>query len=92
MEYGGGPTKTTTAYSTPGSSWCVQGAYAKHDGRIGKVTMDPDSDNDMKLRWPDEETSIYIKVSRLMQSEDPEEGDFFRKRDDDTEGRGIVSV
>ena len=54
--------------------------------------MDPDSDNDMKLRWPDEETSIYIKVSRLMQSEDPEEGDFFRKRDDDTEGRGIVSV
>jgi hypothetical protein len=31
------------------------------------VTMNPDSDNEVKLRWPDGKTSSYTKVDRLTQ-------------------------
>eukprot|EP01051_Picozoa_sp_SAG22_P006333 SAG22_NODE_409_length_10939_cov_1.956638_6_plen_870_part_00 len=54
-------------------AWCVRGAYAVHTDsrRIGEVTMNPDSDDEVKLRWVDGKTSGYIKVSALTQeSED----------------------
>jgi hypothetical protein len=47
-------------------SWCKRGAWASRDGKIGKVTMDPDSDSEVKLVWADGETSGYIKIDRLQ--------------------------
>ena len=50
-----------------GAGWCRRGAQAclRLGGRRGIVTMDPDSDNEVKLRWPDGATSGYIGVGRL---------------------------
>ena len=37
--------------------WCRRGAWASLEGRIGQVTMDPDSDSEVKLLWANGETS-----------------------------------
>eukprot|EP01048_Picozoa_sp_COSAG05_P019659 COSAG05_NODE_3140_length_2291_cov_23.235401_1_plen_331_part_10 len=43
-----------------------QGAFAAVDGRWGEVTQDPDSGNDVKLRWLDDGTeSNYTKANKL---------------------------
>jgi hypothetical protein len=48
--------------------WVIrEGASAVYEGRTGVVTMNPDSDYEVKLRWPDGETSSYINVRRLTQ-------------------------
>lgn len=60
-------TTYTTGSSGGGSAWCREGVSAMYDGREGVVTMNPDSDNEVKLRWANEETSRYIGVSRLSQ-------------------------
>lgn len=46
-------------------SWCKAGAWASLDGKIGKVTMNPDSDSEVKLKWANGETSSYVKIARL---------------------------
>ena len=45
--------------------WCKTGAWASLDGRIGKLTMNPDSDSDVKLKWANGDVSGYVKISRL---------------------------
>lgn len=47
-------------------SWCKRGAWASLDGRIGKLTMDPDSDSEVKLKWSDGDTSSFVKIDRLL--------------------------
>ena len=37
-------------------SWCKAGAWGTLDGKIGKLTMDPDSDAEVKLKWADGST------------------------------------
>ena len=46
-------------------AWPV-GSFAKHGGRMGKLTMRPDSDGDTKLEWADGSgTGDYIKFWEL---------------------------
>ncbi len=50
-------------------AWVKRHAIAQLDGRVGVVTMDPDSDGDVKLRWTDNnENSSCIQVTRLEQA------------------------
>ena len=39
--------------------------FAKVNGKVGKLTMAPDGDGDVKLEWPDGEVSGYIKAAKL---------------------------
>jgi hypothetical protein len=52
-------------------AWCYIGAYAAHSGRIGTIMMAPDSDNEVKLRWPEGGESSYINVDRLTRASAP---------------------
>ena len=49
-------------------AWCEQGAIARHAGKTGELTMKPDSDKEVKLRWADGKTSNYIKAVLLTQA------------------------
>jgi hypothetical protein len=50
-------------------SWCRVGAWAKlDDDRVGQLTMTPDSDHDVVLRFADGTDSGYVGVSRLLPS------------------------
>ena len=42
-----------------------------HRPRAAVAAVDPDSDSEVKLRWPDGETSSYIKVDRLTPASRP---------------------
>ena len=46
-------------------SWCKVGVWASLDGKIGKLTMNPDSDSEVKLQWANGQVSHYVKISRL---------------------------
>ena len=49
--------------------WCKKGANAKTpEGKIGVVTMDPDVDKEVKLRFADGEESDNIKADSLTQA------------------------
>ena len=40
--------------------------YARQGARIGKLTMDPDSDREVKLQWVDDGSeSRYVKAAEL---------------------------
>ena len=41
------------------------GSFAKSGGRVGKLTMAPDSDGDVRLQWPDGQQSGYTKAHSL---------------------------
>ena len=45
-------------------SW-HKGAWASLDGKIGQLTMDPDSDSEVKLKWANGEVSRYVKINLL---------------------------
>jgi hypothetical protein len=47
-----------------------QGNYAKvgKDGKVGKLTMNPDSDNEVELLYADGTKSSYTNVSRLIEA------------------------
>eukprot|EP01044_Picomonas_judraskeda_P000688 COSAG03_NODE_32_length_18233_cov_11.266847_18_plen_1227_part_00 len=52
--------------SEPESQSFKKGAHVKNEkGQVGIVTMDPDSDNDVKLKLADGSTTAYVKVSKL---------------------------
>ena len=63
------PLARPRANTPPGraSLWCKRGAMAKQGSKVGEITMDPDSDGDVKVCWSDGTTSSYIKVSALTQ-------------------------
>ena len=42
--------------------------FAKQGSKIGEVTMNPDSDSDVKVRWSDGTLSGYVKVADLSQA------------------------
>ena len=44
-------------------AWCVIGAAAKRGGKIGVITMTPDSDGDVRLRWSNGSASGYVHAS-----------------------------
>jgi hypothetical protein len=46
-------------------SWCKEGAFARFVGRIGQITMGPDSDGEVKLQFADGSESGYIGISQL---------------------------
>eukprot|EP01050_Picozoa_sp_SAG11_P016767 SAG11_NODE_2328_length_3514_cov_3.922694_3_plen_104_part_00 len=49
-------------------AWVKPGAVAAFDGKVGIVTMHPDSDQEVKLRWAGTtETSSYVKADRVQQ-------------------------
>eukprot|EP01043_Picozoa_sp_COSAG02_P045497 COSAG02_NODE_4162_length_5685_cov_3.282492_1_plen_1276_part_00 len=46
--------------------WCVKGVSAKDpSGKVGEVTINPDGDGDVKLRYADGTESGYLKASSL---------------------------
>ena len=45
-----------------------RGDFAKVNGKVGKLTMAPDGDGDVKLEWPDGEVSGYIKAAKLTRA------------------------
>ena len=47
------------------AAWCKKGALAKQGSKVGEVTMDPDSDGDVKVCWSDGTQSGYIKAVQL---------------------------
>jgi hypothetical protein len=49
-----------------------EGAYASHESKVGRVTMNPDPDNEVKLKWADGDTSGYIKVHALCRATERE--------------------
>ena len=52
----------------PDISWCTKGAFAKQGSKVGEVTMDPDSDDEVKIRWSDGTQSGYIKAAALTKA------------------------
>ena len=71
-------TRDACATTVPGSTRTVpkpgaetgvavtQGGFAAVDGRLGEVTTDPDSDNEIRVKWLDDEsTSKWTKVDEL---------------------------
>jgi hypothetical protein len=48
--------------------WCVKGAFAKQGSKVGEVTMDPNSDQEVKVRWADGKESGYIKAVLLSKA------------------------
>ena len=53
-------------------SWAA-GQFAKYAGKVGKLTMSPDSDGETKLEWADGSgTSCYIKAQRLTHATESE--------------------
>ena len=45
--------------------WPVS-TFARHEGKVGKITMRPDGDGDVRLAWADgSERSGYIKAVTL---------------------------
>eukprot|EP01046_Picozoa_sp_COSAG06_P001275 COSAG06_NODE_41_length_30044_cov_24.608382_8_plen_861_part_00 len=53
-------------------SWCTRGTPVthrkEHPGKVGKVTMDPDRDLEVKVRWSNGQESGYIKAADLEKS------------------------
>eukprot|EP01050_Picozoa_sp_SAG11_P024990 SAG11_NODE_5494_length_1545_cov_1.200553_2_plen_357_part_01 len=47
-------------------AWVKKGVKATYDGRLGTVTMPPDSDKEVKLRWSEGGTSGCIKIVNLV--------------------------
>eukprot|EP01051_Picozoa_sp_SAG22_P013018 SAG22_NODE_1413_length_4476_cov_2.231894_1_plen_997_part_00 len=56
---------TTTAAATAAVAGRWKGSEAVHEGRTGVVTMDPDCDDEVKLRFPDGVQSGYIATGQL---------------------------
>merc|ERR1712188_257798 len=55
-------------------SWCRKDCIVKLLGRVGIVTINPDSDVEVKVRWGDDgKTSGYIRAVRLDQASDAEQ-------------------
>ena len=54
-------------------AWVQRGAYADYNGKVGQVTQDKDSDEEVKLQWADGSASGYINASCLSESRS---GDF----------------
>ena len=49
------------------------GSFAKHAGRVGKLTMRPDGDGDTKLEWADGSgTSGFVKARELARATESE--------------------
>ena len=48
--------------------WCVEGAFAKRGDAVGVVTMNPDGDREVKVRWSDGTVSPYIKAVDLLEA------------------------
>ena len=63
----GTPTRAPPPAAVPAGehSWCVVGAAAKRGGKIGIITMTPDSDGDVRLQWSDGSASGYIHASGI---------------------------
>lgn len=74
-----------------------EGDYARYNGQVGELTMDPDSDQEVKLRYGDGTRSGYVNISRLSkasasdyneyESEDEEEPTGFGSDSDDGDER-----
>lgn len=47
------------------SSWCTRGTHARFHGKMGTLVMSPDSNADVKLKYPDGRVSGYIKAVRV---------------------------
>eukprot|EP01044_Picomonas_judraskeda_P012449 COSAG03_NODE_1781_length_3530_cov_3.297872_2_plen_536_part_00 len=52
------------------SGWCKKGARAELNGKAGVVTMDPDGDVEVKLKYSDGSLSPYVKAVRLKRGSD----------------------
>jgi hypothetical protein len=61
---------------TPDFSWCKKGAVAKFGDKVGQLTMDPDSDREVKLLWLDRSTSSYVKIHRLVRASQAEKKEY----------------
>ena len=60
--------KTETETITGSRALCKSGEVWSYEGKKGTLTMNPDSDNEVKLRWlSGGDTSSYIRTSRLKQ-------------------------
>ena len=57
--------KTETETITGSRALCKSGEVWSYEGKKGTLTMNPDSDNEVKLRWLSGGTSSYINTSRL---------------------------
>lgn len=47
-------------------SWCKRGVRARHpNGNVGEVTMNPDGDSEVKIRFADGDVSSYVSIHAL---------------------------
>lgn len=58
--------KATDADQRQAVQWCQKHTLAVLNGKTGEVTMDPDSDAEVKLKWPDGKVSGYVRAVRLQ--------------------------
>eukprot|EP01043_Picozoa_sp_COSAG02_P055251 COSAG02_NODE_6378_length_3611_cov_203.740319_6_plen_345_part_01 len=53
--------------------WCKRGAFAKQGSKVGEVSMNPDSDSRVKVRWSNGDTSSWIKATALSPASDSDQ-------------------
>jgi hypothetical protein len=69
-----GTSQRLTAPAPAPPAWCKKDVYAKstkHEGKVGQLTMNPDSDGDVKLLWANGTISSYIKAHELVRAPAP---------------------
>ena len=54
--------QASTGDQRSAADWCTKGTPAKYQGRIGTLTMSPDSDAEVKLKWDDGSQSGCVKA------------------------------
>ena len=61
---------------TAASQWCKVGVIAKHNDRLGRITKEPDSDAEIKMRYENGEESSYLKAIAVFPASSEEASSF----------------
>jgi hypothetical protein len=67
---------STSEQRLAASRWCKVGVIAKHNDRLGRITKEPDSDADVKMRYKNGEESKYIKAVLVYPASSEEASSF----------------
>ena len=60
--------QASTADQRSAAGWCKRGVEAKFEGRLGTLTIAPDSDAEVKLKWDDGSESGYLKAAKVQRT------------------------
>ena len=72
------------------SRWCKVGVIAKHNDRLGRITKEPDSDADIKMRYENGEESKYLKAITVHPASSEEASSFGTSGNSLTEGAQVT--